>query len=178
MKELDKYIINKQFYRFFKRDRFYKAIPISFHDNKVKLKIINNDKSSLYHFFLPVEFLNHSSIKRIKDKKFFTKENILYVSIIKFDKRTNIAICSQFSSTIFINIFKEILNFMLRKFKKDYELVFVRVKFNHILKKIEFFATFKNDKKINGKFLSFFSYILEEKLGNIKINVTYSSKKQ
>lgn len=173
---LNKYVVSKEFFTFFKTDRFYKAIPKSINAKQIELEIINNDKSPLYTFLIPVSDLNLSSIQKIKSKEFFKKSNILYVSIQRFNKNNNIVTCTQFSEIILKNLFTEILFFIQNRLKTNYELLKIEVEYDKKLKIISFFPTFKNDRKINGNFRSFLHRLLEKKLGKIKINIKYSKK--
>ena len=143
---------------------------------QIELEIINNDKSPLYTFLIPISDLNLSSIQKIKSKEFFKKSNILYVSIQRFNKNNNIVTCTQFSEIILKNLFTEILFFIQNRLKTNYELLKIEVEYDKKLKIISFFPTFKNDRKINGNFRSFLHRLLEKKLGKIKINIKYSKK--
>lgn len=173
IKSIEKYTISNEFNKFFKRGRFYKAVPINFKDGAIELKVINNNKASLYFFKLPTKSINFASIKNIKEKIFFKKNNILYISIKDFNKKTNVASCTQFSKNIFISLFLEMLDFLKKKQDQNYELIKITVKFDEKYKSVEYFTLFKNDKIINSNFLSILSHFLERKIGKIKINVKY-----
>jgi len=176
MESLSKYCIAKQFYQSFKQKYFIKAFPIAMEDGKIKLSVINNDKAILYNFLMERRSLNISSINKIKNKKFFTKNNIIYISIVNYNSSTLEVLCSQLSKKVVKSIFLEALGFLSRRLSKSYELQKVNTIIDMKFRSVIFNCYFTNDKKIDGIFQSYLHHILEEKIGNIKININYRKK--
>ncbi|WP_152184684.1 hypothetical protein [Sulfurimonas indica] len=174
---LIEYSIENRFELFFDPDKIYKAVPVDISGNDILLKILNNDKSSLYTFKLPVVFITFNQMMKIKQQKFFNEKNILYVSI---ESRAGKEIrCSCISEGALAFLFENLFYFLNRKLRKKYKLKKLSVVVEPTLKDIHFYYLIHGDIQITKYFKSSLYKLLESKIGRVHVyNKNYAKSKR